>query len=61
MHFLTANASILSYFKGSWEWLLDGRIGESHTLVYPDKRGFDGKCIPKDTNAIYQATKAAGV
>lgn len=41
-------------------WLLDGRVGESHTLVYPDKRGFDGKCIPKDTNAIYQAAKAAG-
>ena len=41
-------------------WLLDGRIGESHTLVYPDRRGFDGKCIPKDTNAIYQAAKTAG-
>ncbi len=41
-------------------WLLDGRVGESHTLVYPDKRGFDGKCIPKDTSAIYHAAKQHG-
>ncbi len=41
-------------------WLADGRVGRSHTLVYPDKRGFTGKCIPKDTNGLYAATKAAG-
>ena len=41
-------------------WLLDGRVGRSHTLVYPDKRGFTGKCIPKDTYGLYRAAQAAG-
>lgn len=41
-------------------WLLDGRIGPSHTLVYSDKRGFDGKCIPKDTKGIVAASQRAG-
>jgi UDPglucose 6-dehydrogenase len=41
-------------------WLTDGRVGRSHTLVYPNKRGFDGKCIPKDTTAIYLSTKKKG-
>lgn len=30
----------------------DYRIGRSHTHVYPDKRGFDGRCLPKDTSAL---------
>lgn len=30
-------------------WLLDPRVGRSHTYVYPNNRGFGGKCIPKDT------------
>jgi UDPglucose 6-dehydrogenase len=33
-------------------WLADERINRSHTFVYPDKRGFSGKCLPKDLNAI---------
>ncbi|MEI7719990.1 MAG: hypothetical protein WCI89_02150 [bacterium] len=41
-------------------WLADARVGRSHTLVYPDNRGFGGKCIPKDTNGIYDAAKKAG-
>jgi UDPglucose 6-dehydrogenase len=41
-------------------WLMDGRIGASHTLVYENKRGFDGKCIPKDTNGIVSAATAKG-
>ena len=41
-------------------WLTDGRVGRSHTLVYPHRRGFDGKCIPKDTSAIYLASKKQG-
>ncbi|HVZ76235.1 MAG TPA: hypothetical protein VG934_03160 [Candidatus Paceibacterota bacterium] len=41
-------------------WLLDGRVGPSHTLVYPNKRGFDGKCIPKDTFGLYRAAQTAG-
>lgn len=30
----------------------DYRIGRSHTHVYPDKRGYDGRCLPKDTAAL---------
>lgn len=41
-------------------WLLDGRVGRSHTAVFKNKRGFSGKCLPKDTNAIYQAAKKHG-
>jgi UDPglucose 6-dehydrogenase len=41
-------------------WLLDGRIGPAMTLIYPDKRGFGGKCLPKDTQAIVAAARAKG-
>src|SRR5438270_5046903 len=41
-------------------WLLDPRVGRSHTFVLPEKRGFDGKCLPKDVAALVQAAKAAG-
>lgn len=40
-------------------FLLDPRVTPSHTFVYPDKRGWDGKCLPKDTAALcYSAVKA---
>ncbi|MFA6095470.1 MAG: hypothetical protein WC767_01370 [Candidatus Paceibacterota bacterium] len=41
-------------------WLLDGRIGRSHTIVFEDRRGFGGKCLPKDVNAIVKASTKAG-
>jgi UDP-glucose 6-dehydrogenase len=28
--------------------------------VFPDQRGFDGKCLPKDARAIVTAATAAG-
>ncbi len=40
-------------------WLLDPRIGRSHTFVMPDSRGFGGKCLPKDISALVQT--AAGL
>ncbi len=33
-------------------WLLDSRINPNHTLVFPDRRGFGGKCLPKDLRKI---------
>jgi UDPglucose 6-dehydrogenase len=41
-------------------WLMDGRVGRSHTAVFRDKRGFGGKCLPKDVNALVQASVSAG-
>ena len=37
-------------------WLADGRISPDHTLVFPQARGFDGKCLPKDVNAIVKSS-----
>ena len=36
-------------------FIADPRLSPMHTLVFEDKRGFDGKCFPKDLNAIVQA------
>ncbi len=37
-------------------WLADPRISRDHTFVYPNNRGFGGKCLPKDVSAIIQAS-----
>ncbi len=37
-------------------WLADTRISRDHTFVIPDARGFSGKCLPKDCNAIVQSS-----
>ena len=53
-----AKAMGLNYNKVRETWLLDPRIGRSHTFVYPDNRGFGGSCLPKDLSSIvYQATE----
>jgi len=36
-------------------WLADTRISRDHTFVYPGERGFSGKCLPKDVNAIVRS------
>ena len=41
-------------------FLLDPRMSRYFTFVYPEKRGFEGKCLPKDLNAIVKASEAAG-
>ncbi len=41
-------------------FLLDKRMERIHTAVFPDKRGFGGKCYPKDVNAIVKASEKAG-
>ena len=33
-------------------WLADPRINRNHTLVFPENRGYGGKCFPKDLRAI---------
>ena len=32
--------------------LLDPRLGRTHSFVYPKNRGWSGKCLPKDMNAL---------
>lgn len=50
-----ANAMGIDYHKLVETWLLDPRMGRSHTAVYPHNRGYGGSCLPKDTAAtIYQ-------
>jgi UDPglucose 6-dehydrogenase len=56
---------ICQTFEADWHtvregWLLDPRIGTSHSAVFPDARGFGGKCLPKDVNAIISAAAEAG-
>jgi len=41
-------------------WLADTRISRDHTFVYPDSRGFSGKCLPKDVNAIVKSCEDRG-
>jgi UDPglucose 6-dehydrogenase len=41
-------------------WLADPRISRDHTFVYPDARGFSGKCLPKDVNAIVAHCRERG-
>lgn len=41
-------------------WLADPRISRDHTFVYPWSRGFSGKCLPKDCNAIVKAARDKG-
>jgi UDP-glucose 6-dehydrogenase len=40
-------------------WLLDGRVGGSHTTVTAE-RGFSGRCLPKDLLAMITAMRAGG-
>lgn len=41
-------------------WLADPRISRDHTFVYPWARGFSGKCLPKDCNAIVKSSRDRG-
>ena len=41
-------------------FVLDERQGKMFTAVYKDKRGWSGKCLPKDLNAIAKASEKAG-
>ncbi len=40
-------------------WLLDSRVGQSHSRVTTTK-GFGGRCLPKDLNALIATMRARG-
>lgn len=41
-------------------WLLDSRIGRSHTAVFRGAPGFGGRCLPKDLSALIDEAERAG-
>lgn len=41
-------------------FVLDKRVGKSHTFVYDDYRGYDSKCLNKDVPAFISAIKQQG-
>ena len=50
----------VDFFKLREMWLADTRISRDHTFVFPDNRGFSGKCLPKDCNAIVKSSEERG-
>ncbi len=50
----------VDYYAVRTGWALDPRVDCMHTMVFPDKPGFGGKCLPKDLNALVVASEKAG-
>jgi nucleotide sugar dehydrogenase len=42
-------------------WTRDERVEKMHTAVFPDSRGYGGKCFPKDVKAILYDANMSGV
>lgn len=55
-----AKAFGVNYSQVREGFVLDERQGRMFTTVYRNRRGFDGKCLPKDINGITQASIKAG-
>ena len=51
----------VDYEQARSAWLMDPRIGESHTRVFENDRGFGGSCFPKDTRALQAMMRENGV
>ena len=50
----------IDYHKAREGWAADPRVERMHTAVFPDARGFTGKCYPKDLRAFIHSVKRAG-
>ena len=50
----------VDYMAARELWLMDERIGRSHTSVYDSNPGFSGKCFPKDMAAIIRSSEFKG-
>jgi UDP-glucose 6-dehydrogenase len=63
--FVNEFAQICRHLGADWHlvregWLLDPRVGRSHSAVFEPVGGFDGRCLPKDLQAIIRAARAGG-
>ncbi len=70
--FIAAKVSFVNEFRNicaamgaNWHavregWLLDPRVSPFHTAAFANAPGFDGKCIPKDLQAIIAAALEVG-
>jgi len=55
-----ARAHGIDYNQLREVWLADPRVSRDHTFVYPDNRGFSGKCLPKDLCSIVHSSRQHG-
>jgi nucleotide sugar dehydrogenase len=63
--FVNEFAQVCQRFGADWHtvregWLLDSRVGRSHSAVFEPLGGFAGRCLPKDLAAIVNAARDAG-
>lgn len=53
-------ALLVNYYKVREGWALDPRVDPMHSIVFPEAKGYSGKCIPKDINGIISSCQEAG-
>lgn len=63
--FVNEMAEIAKAYGVDWHalrelWLLDSRVGRSHTAVFAGSKGYGGRCIPKDVSALIDEAEKAG-
>ena len=63
--FVNEMAKIAASYGLDWHvvrelWLLDSRVGRSHTAVFRNAPGFGGKCLPKDLAAFISEAETTG-
>ena len=63
--FVNEASNICDAYGVDWKkvrelWLLDSRIGRSHTGVFKDEPGYGGKCLPKDMSALIDEAENKG-
>lgn len=50
----------IDWYKVWQGWTMDNRVEKMHTAVFPESRGFGGKCYPKDINALVRIAEENG-
>ena len=50
----------VNFYEARDLWLNDERVARGHTMVFKDKRGYSGKCFPKDIKALVAFSDAYG-